>query len=120
MGIFIVQYDGYYFDPCSGDICLAIDGYNVAPQTIFCDSIECVEETLNKNGITHLNGVYEMIYFDRYPWTSDADGRGASLQRVDEKRSANDPTNWQKSRFATPGRPPVLFNATHVQCWMLY
>jgi hypothetical protein len=60
--IFIIQYKGYYFDPCDGDMCLAIEGHDVAAETFFCDDVECVESILNKQGVEHLLGVFRLNY----------------------------------------------------------
>jgi len=38
--------------------------------------------------------VDEVIYFDRSPWTPQADGLGPSLHRVSTDFSGNDPANW--------------------------
>lgn len=60
--IFIMEYDGYYFDPCSGNMCLSIEGYHVPAKTIFYGSIGEIEEHLNKTGMDHLEGIYEIRY----------------------------------------------------------
>ena len=44
----------------------------------------------------------EVIYFDRSPWPSGADGAGATLQRNDPTGSGNDPASWI-AQTVTPG-----------------
>ncbi len=61
--------------------------------------------------------VDEVIYFDRHPWTLEADGTGKSLQRVSQKRSGNDPLNW-KAGIPTPGMKSSV--DTPVSNWMVY
>ncbi len=62
---YVLSYEGHYFDPCrDGRICLAINGYNVQARDVICDSLKCVEDTLNRPyGTEHLNGVYKIEYF---------------------------------------------------------
>ncbi len=55
----------------------------------------------------HWGIVDEGIYFDRDPWPAEADGLGASLQRLESNRSGNDPANWYATLEPTPGLPPV-------------
>ena len=38
--------------------------------------------------------VDEVIYFDRAPWTPQADGTGLALHRLSTDGSGNDPANW--------------------------
>ena len=45
----------------------------------------------------------QVAFGDTAPWPSEADGRGASLQRVSAGRFANDPVNW-KAAAPNPGR----------------
>ena len=46
-------------------------------------------------------------YNDTAPWPVEADGQGASLQRVDPTAYANDPANWIANfRGGTPGDEP--------------
>ena len=47
--------------------------------------------------------VEQVAYRDRAPWPTNADGRGASLQRLSPAGYANDPTNWIAAA-PTPGR----------------
>ena len=47
--------------------------------------------------------VDEVIYFHQSPWTTLADGKGDSLQRISDAQSGNDPWNWVGS-LPTPGR----------------
>jgi hypothetical protein len=47
--------------------------------------------------------VDEIIYFDRAPWSPEADGTGRSLQRVSPWVSGRDPANWTAAYPATPG-----------------
>lgn len=49
--------------------------------------------------------VDEVIYADQPPWPSEADGRGASLRRIDHLASGNDPANWLGDQFCSPGMP---------------
>ncbi|MBZ0256013.1 lamin tail domain-containing protein, partial [bacterium] len=58
----------------------------------------------------------EVIYYDRTPWTPDADGSGNSLQRVSWERSGNDPSNW-KAGTPNPGKKSTI---TSVLDWMMY
>ena len=57
---FILNYEGYYFNPCDGDVCLAIPGYTVAPDTKICDSLLCVEGLLEKTGMEHFKNAYKI------------------------------------------------------------
>ena len=75
--IFFVQYEGYYFNPCSGDVCLAIEGYNVAPKTHFCASVECIEDVLAKKGVEYLEGVFQLDF----PYLED--GATSTLKEID-------------------------------------
>lgn len=61
--------------------------------------------------------VDEVIYFDRFPWTPNADGTGMSLQRISTNTPGNAPDNWNPNS-PTPGSP----NSTEVPVasWMLY
>jgi hypothetical protein len=59
--------------------------------------------------------VDEVIYFDRDPWTTYADGTGLSLVRAPGDRSGNDPENW--SAF-TPSPGSDLWLA--VEMWRMY
>ena len=45
----------------------------------------------------------EVLYDDRVPWPTDADGLGASLTRVTPRSHGNEPRNWQGAP-ASPGR----------------
>ena len=64
MGAFyVLSYDKYYFNPCSGNICLAISGYDVDAKDIICDSLKCVEGILNSQGGTdHLRYIHKIEY----------------------------------------------------------
>ena len=46
--------------------------------------------------------VEKVVYTDRPPWSTNADGFGLSLQRVSNTGYANDPTNWVAA-LPTPG-----------------
>ncbi|HKX61005.1 MAG TPA: thrombospondin type 3 repeat-containing protein, partial [Verrucomicrobiae bacterium] len=48
--------------------------------------------------------VEKVVYADRPPWSTNADGVGFSLQRVSHSGYANDPTNWVAAT-PTPGPP---------------
>lgn len=50
--------------------------------------------------------VDEVIYFDRYPWTVNADGTGYSLNRISNSASGNDYSNWF-ANIATPADAPM-------------
>ncbi|MDP8243181.1 MAG: lamin tail domain-containing protein [Candidatus Hinthialibacter antarcticus] len=60
--------------------------------------------------------VDEVIYYDRTPWTRDADGTGDSLQRISWGRSGNDPQNWGAGQ-PNPGKKNTV---TDIQNWMMY
>jgi len=60
--------------------------------------------------------VDEVIYFDKEPWTREADGTGKVLQRISTRRPGNDPSNWQAD-VPTPGRSNPN---TSVAAWMIY
>ena len=63
--IFILNYEGWYWDPCDGHgHCFAIDGHHVPEKTVFCDSLSCVEETLDKTGANNLESAYRIDYSD--------------------------------------------------------
>jgi len=53
--------------------------------------------------------VDEVIYFDRGPWPTQADGTGRSLERTQVQGSGNNPANWQAAFWASPGAPPSVF-----------
>ncbi len=61
--------------------------------------------------------VDEVIYFDRFPWSTEADGSGKSLQRINPKYAGNDPTNWEA---AIPGPGQERSSETPVTRWMMY
>ncbi len=48
--------------------------------------------------------VEEISYGDTVPWPSNADGTGASLQRIEPSLFGNDPINWQAAA-PTAGQP---------------
>lgn len=59
---YIVEYRGYYWDPCSTNgACLLVPGRDVSAEVHVCKDLSCVENILNKNGTQHLEGVYEVI-----------------------------------------------------------
>jgi hypothetical protein len=63
---FVIQFSGYYWDPCTSDgNCYAVNGYEVPVQTEFCQDVGCVNKILNERGIEHLDGVYQ-VSFDKY------------------------------------------------------
>ena len=47
----------------------------------------------------------EIDYNDRFPWPLAADGSGATLAKINELESSNDPTHWRRSTAygGTPG-----------------
>jgi hypothetical protein len=47
--------------------------------------------------------VDQVSFGDTAPWPSDADGLGATLQRIAANKFANDPVNW-KAAAPNPGR----------------
>jgi hypothetical protein len=49
----------------------------------------------------------KVVYDDRFPWPTEADGQGASLQRVSATGYANDPTNWLAA-LPTLGLPGLV------------
>jgi len=54
----------------------------------------------------------EVIYFDKAPWYSEADGTGQSLQRSFGNGSGNDPDNWYVGFVPTPGQNPAKLALT--------
>jgi hypothetical protein len=66
--IFVMQYEGYYYDPCHYDVdtgmttCYAINGYEVRPETVYLNSVKEVEDQINKSGIEHISGIYKIDY----------------------------------------------------------
>ena len=79
-----------------------------------------LEKSMNLDPVTG-EGSWEIIdevnYFDQSPWTDTADGTGRTLQRVDLRRSGNDPLNWFAAR-PTPGIGTI--DQTDVSSWELY
>lgn len=66
----------------------------------------------DSNGIPYIT-VEEVRYDDRSPWPADANGGGASLQRVFPSAYGNDPVNWTSAlpnpgEFSLLGTPPVI------------
>jgi hypothetical protein len=58
--LYVLLFSGYYFNPCSGDTCLAIKGYEVAPHTEVCKDMDCVREALKGYPNNHLNRVMKL------------------------------------------------------------
>ena len=66
--IFIIEYEGYTWDPCSYDgksgigVCLAIacpwDGCRIPREVTICTDEDCVKAKLKQRGLQHLSGVY--------------------------------------------------------------
>ena len=63
--------------------------------------------------------VDEAIYFDRAPWSEDADGTGLSLQRILSDHSGNDPANW-RDIAPSPGSAQAVPRAAVTSVWILY
>jgi hypothetical protein len=59
----------------------------------------------------------EVIYFDQDPWPSEADGEGKVLQRIQQARPGNDPSNWHAGD-PTPGKTAPPYSA--IGDWMLH
>lgn len=64
------------------------------------------------NGVPYIT-VEEVRYDDKTPWPADANGGGASLQRVLTSAYGNDPVNWTSAfpnpgHFVLVGEPPVI------------
>src|SRR5262249_38087040 len=51
--------------------------------------------------------VEKVVYGDRSPWPTNADGRGMSLQRLSVTGYANEPTNWIAAA-PTPGPAGIV------------
>jgi len=51
--------------------------------------------------------VERVAYDDDAPWPANADGAGASLQRIVSRDYGNDPMNW-RAALPTAGRPNTL------------
>ncbi len=71
---YLLRYAGYYFDPCTkqsgeGMFCLAINGYQVAPNEVICPTVQCVRKHLDEKGTNHLEGVWlvEILWFGNSP-----------------------------------------------------
>ncbi len=61
--------------------------------------------------------VDEVIFADQSPWPMEADGTGASLQRISPDASGNDPSNW---KYAEASPCMEAGTSTAVQSWMIY
>jgi len=48
--------------------------------------------------------VDQVTYYDREPWTAEADGGGRALSRVPGRNSGDDPSSWVAGLSATPGQ----------------
>lgn len=59
----------------------------------------------------------EVIYFDRSPWTENADGTGMSLQRINHQDAGNSPSNWNATT-PQPGEEEGI--DTNIPNWSLY
>ena len=64
------------------------------------------------NGIPYIT-VDEVRYGDKAPWPADANGGGASLQRILPSAYGNDPVNWisglpNPGKFLLMGEPPAI------------
>lgn len=61
---FIVEYEGYNWNPCSGDWCLLVNcpggTCRVDGEIYFVNTIQEAQEILNKNGIEYLHKVYRV------------------------------------------------------------
>ncbi|MHB9007817.1 MAG: lamin tail domain-containing protein [Limisphaerales bacterium] len=70
------------------------------------ETIELLKpDTAGTNGVPYVL-VERVHYLDHAPWPAEADGLGASLQRLRLDGYANEPTNWFASA-PTPGAPNV-------------
>jgi len=63
---FLVEYESYTWNPCSGDMCLAINcpgGLCESPsQQFFVKTLEEVKTIVDRNGTEHLKGMYRIEY----------------------------------------------------------
>jgi len=69
--IFIIEYEGYNWNPCSGDICLAVgcsalDGCRRDATQDFCKDEKCVTDILDQKGTDHLTGIWKVEWFGNY------------------------------------------------------
>jgi hypothetical protein len=72
------------------------------------DSVELVKpDPPQASGAVPYVLVEKVVYGDRPPWATNADGYGMSLQRVSQTGYANDPTNWIAA-LPTPGPSGVM------------
>lgn len=69
------------------------------------------------DGSTDWAIVDEVIYFDRAPWTQEADGMGKALQRISSQGAGSAPQNW-KAHQPSPGKEEST--ETPVNFWMIY
>jgi hypothetical protein len=64
--IYVIEYESYKWNPCSGNACLAImcppDGCHADGKYIVCKDELCVTNILDKNGEEHLSGIWRIDY----------------------------------------------------------
>ena len=64
--VYVIEYESYKWNPCSGSVCLAIncpvDGCHVDGKYIICKNESCVTNILDQNGEEHLVGIWAIDY----------------------------------------------------------
>ena len=85
--IYVVEYEGHYWNTCSGGTCLTIHcgndlrGCYQDPTVDFCADHECVKKILDQHGTEYLKGIW------RVNWVSDGDIPWADIKRLEPVRS---------------------------------
>ena len=66
--VYIVEYEGYTWNPCSGNMCLAIyctgPGGNCTVPAVeyYCQSLAQLEKIIKKNGTEHIRGLWRLTW----------------------------------------------------------
>lgn len=69
---FMVEYEGYTWNPCSGNTCISINCgptglCSVAGETRLLATEDQVRKLIEGRGMAHLNGIYQIFWPDNDP-----------------------------------------------------